>query len=50
MIKRENGMGNVLSGESENTACIEHRVWLVKRKYGLSPNPYTSRKREQIGL
>ena len=37
-------MGDVLSGEFENTAKCEHRIWRVKRKYGLSPNPYNGRK------
>ena len=33
-----------LAENLNKAAKWEHRIWQVKRKYGLSPNPYTSRK------
>ena len=37
-------MGDVLIGEFTLSQKCKHRIWQVKRKYGLSPNLYTNRK------
>ena len=39
-------MGDVLSGEFTLSQKCKHRIWQVKRKYGLSPNPYYKQKEQ----
>ena len=37
-----------LSEKYKNTTKCEHRIWLVKRRFGLSPDPYYKQKRARV--